>query len=141
MSAIDFNGLDTAVHGPIRLGVLTALATDGATDASETPSVRARFSPKLAATLSVSRDQVHAGGASFGTTLASVRIDGSFSTRMFLNAFLQYNSVTRQLSSNVRYDFIHHPLSDLYIVYNDTRAVGGPPQRTIAVKHTLMLSF
>ncbi len=32
MSAIDFNGLDTAVHGPIRLGVLTALQTDGPTD-------------------------------------------------------------------------------------------------------------
>ena len=32
MAAIDFNGLDTAVHGPIRLGVLTALQTDGPTD-------------------------------------------------------------------------------------------------------------
>jgi DNA-binding MarR family transcriptional regulator len=26
---IDFNGLDTAVHGPVRLGVLTALQIDG----------------------------------------------------------------------------------------------------------------
>lgn len=32
MSAIDFNGLDTAVHGPLRLGVLTTLQTQGATD-------------------------------------------------------------------------------------------------------------
>lgn len=30
--AIDFNGLDTAVHGPIRLGVLTALQIDGPLD-------------------------------------------------------------------------------------------------------------
>jgi len=29
---VDFNGLDTAVHGPIRLGVLTALAVDGSLD-------------------------------------------------------------------------------------------------------------
>ncbi|MCX5661666.1 MAG: transcriptional regulator [Planctomycetota bacterium] len=29
---IDFNGLDTAVHGPIRLGVLTALQIDGVLD-------------------------------------------------------------------------------------------------------------
>jgi DNA-binding PadR family transcriptional regulator len=34
MSAIDFNGLDTAVHGPLRLGVLTALQTQGAKDFS-----------------------------------------------------------------------------------------------------------
>jgi DNA-binding PadR family transcriptional regulator len=32
MTPIDFNGLDTAVHGPVRLGVLTALQTDGALD-------------------------------------------------------------------------------------------------------------
>jgi DNA-binding MarR family transcriptional regulator len=29
---IDFNGLNTVVHGPIRLGVLTALHMDGAMD-------------------------------------------------------------------------------------------------------------
>jgi DNA-binding MarR family transcriptional regulator len=32
MPPIDFNGLDTAVHGPIRLGVLTALQMDGPLD-------------------------------------------------------------------------------------------------------------
>jgi DNA-binding HxlR family transcriptional regulator len=29
---IDFNGLDTTVHGPVRLGVLTSLHTDGGLD-------------------------------------------------------------------------------------------------------------
>ena len=32
MQPIDFNGLDTHVHGPIRLGILTALQIDGALD-------------------------------------------------------------------------------------------------------------
>ncbi|HEX7447745.1 MAG TPA: transcriptional regulator [Pirellulales bacterium] len=32
MSAIDFNGLDTVVHGPVRLGVITALQADGPLD-------------------------------------------------------------------------------------------------------------
>lgn len=32
MSPIDFNGLDTAVHGPVRLGVLTSLHVDGPLD-------------------------------------------------------------------------------------------------------------
>ena len=32
MSPIDFNGLDSAVHGPIRLGIMTALQVDGALD-------------------------------------------------------------------------------------------------------------
>jgi predicted ArsR family transcriptional regulator len=32
MEPIDFNGIDTAVHGPVRLGVLTALQIDGPLD-------------------------------------------------------------------------------------------------------------
>jgi DNA-binding PadR family transcriptional regulator len=32
MSPVDFNGLDTTVHGPIRLGVLTALQVHGPQD-------------------------------------------------------------------------------------------------------------
>ncbi len=32
MVPIDFNGLDTAVHGPIRLGIMTALQVDGSLD-------------------------------------------------------------------------------------------------------------
>ena len=31
-SPIDFNGLDTTIHGPVRLGVVTALQIDGPLD-------------------------------------------------------------------------------------------------------------
>jgi len=32
MLPIDFNGLDSAIHGPIRLGIMTALRMDGLLD-------------------------------------------------------------------------------------------------------------
>src|SRR5260370_38699587 len=32
MLPIDFNGLDTAIHGPIRLGLVTGLQMDGSLD-------------------------------------------------------------------------------------------------------------
>jgi hypothetical protein len=75
-----------------------------------------------------------------------LRVDASFSTRMFLNGFVQYNSVTRQVSSNVRLDFIHHPLSDIYVVLNDTHAVDAPvtvatDTRAIIVNVTHLFSF
>jgi hypothetical protein len=67
---------------------------------------------------------------------------------MFLNAFMQYNSVTRQLVSNIRYQFIHHPLSDLFLVYNDTRfrdtgplGLRQPSSRSVILKLTHLLSF
>ena len=109
-----------------------------------TAGARVRSSEKLAATLTITRDTVDVPAATFDTTLVSLRIDGSFSTRMFANAYVQYNSVARQIVSNVRYDFIHHPLSDLFLVYNETRATGGstaPPSRSFVLKFTQLLSF
>ena len=104
---------------------------------------------KFAATASLSRDDIALpGGVAFDTTLATVRLDTSFSTRMFLNAFVQYNSVTKQIASNIRYDFIHRPLSDLFLVYNDARFVNldrptpaQVPTRALILKYTHLLSF
>ena len=97
----------------------------------------------LATSLSFSRDAVDLPGGSFDTNLVSLRVDGSFTTRMFLNAFIQYNSVTGEVQSNVRFNVIHHPLSDLFVVYNETRATTGDrlPSRSLIVKLTRMLSF
>jgi hypothetical protein len=110
---------------------------------------RVRMNAHLATTLSVARDQIDLpAGGNFSTTLASLRVDASFSTRMFLNAFIQYNSVTKQLASNIRYQLIHHPLSDLFLVYNDTRfsaagplGASQPPARALIVKMTHLVSF
>ena len=108
-----------------------------------TAGARVRFSAKLATAVSFSRDMVDLPGTSFHTDLASLRVDASFSTRMFVNAFIQYNSVTHQVLSNVRYDFIHHPLSDIFITYNDTRDSNGSlvPSRQLVIKVTHLLSF
>lgn len=108
-----------------------------------TAGARVRFSRYLATILSFSRDHVKLPTTSFDTKLASLRIDASFSTRMFLNAFIQYNSITHQVLSNIRYDFIHHPLSDIFITYNDTRDSNGllQPSKQLVLKVTHLLSF
>ena len=105
--------------------------------------VRVRVNEKVAASATMSRDVLKLAGQSFTSDLLQLRLDTSFSTRMFLNAFVQYNGVTRDVSSNVRFDFIHHPLSDLFIVYNETRPTGTllPPSRSLTVKLTHLLSF
>ena len=57
----------------------------------------------------------------FTTDLVGLRMVYAFTGRASLNAFVQYNTDTNQVSSNIRFNFIHHPLSDLYLVYNDRR--------------------
>jgi hypothetical protein len=144
VSYIGSNARRLAFNGEYRFGEYY----DG-NRAGFTAGGRLRVSEKLATTLSFSRDVIDLpAGVTFSTNLASLRVDASFSTRMFLNAFIQYNSVTRQLASNIRYQFIHHPLSDLFLVYNDTRfhdtlLPGGslPPSRAVILKLTHLLSF
>jgi hypothetical protein len=105
--------------------------------------MRVRLNAKVAASATMSRDVLNLAGQSFTSDLLQLRLDTSFSTRMFLNAFVQYNGVTRDVSSNVRFDFIHHPLSDLFVVYNETRPTGTTlrPSRSLTVKLTHLLSF
>lgn len=46
----------------------------------------------------------------FKTNLLTTRVQYGFSTTMFLNALIQYNSSANQWSSNVRFNIIHRPL-------------------------------
>ena len=61
---------------------------------------------------------------------------------MFLNALVQYNNDTRQWSSNVRFNIIHRPLSDLFVVYNERRnsVSGDLIDRAIVAKVTYMIA-
>jgi hypothetical protein len=82
-------------------------------------------------------------GREYTNRVVRSRISWSINTRMFLNALIQYNSVRKQVSSNVRFDFLHRPLSNLYLVLNEARDVSGASRddRAFTVKYTHMLSF
>ncbi len=81
---------------------------------------------------------------SFVNAFWTVRTNYSFTTNMFVDALSQYDPGTKQLNANVRFNLIHHPLSDLFIVYNDQRflADGSPiPGRSLTMKFTQMFGF
>jgi hypothetical protein len=104
-----------------------------------------KFHPnaKLSFTASIERNNVDIPSGTYGTNLIIWRINYSFTTRMFLDALVQYNSVTGLISSNIRFNLIHHPLSDLFVVYNDNhdRRTGDLVGRALSVKFTHLLDF
>ncbi|MCZ6878032.1 MAG: DUF5916 domain-containing protein, partial [Acidobacteria bacterium] len=77
------------------------------------------------------------------TRLVNTRLDYSFNTQMFLSAFIQYNSELRQVSSNLRFNLIHRPLSDIFIVYNEERDAfqDGEADKSLTLKYTYMFDF
>jgi hypothetical protein len=62
---------------------------------------------------------------------------------MFLDALVQYRNDVKQFSSNVRFNLIHHPLSDFFIVYNEQQYTDGrvAAGRGLVVKYTHLFSF
>ena len=81
----------------------------------------------------------------FTTNLVASRVGYAFNTRTFLDTLLQYNTDLKQYSANVRFDLIHRPLSDLFVVYNEQQLTNQPtpvnPGRGLIVKYTHMLAF
>ena len=61
---------------------------------------------------------------------------------MFINALLQYNNDAKQFSSNIRFNIIHRPLSDFFLVYNERRdsITRDLIDRAVIAKVTYMIS-
>ncbi len=93
--------------------------------------------------LNYSRNHVTLPNGQFTTNLIGSRFLYSFTSRAFLNAFFQFNADTHQVSSNIRFNIIHHPLSDLYLVYNDTHetTTGETVGRAFTIKLTNLFNF
>jgi hypothetical protein len=80
----------------------------------------------------------------FVNNLVTAKVNYSFTTNMFIDALSQYDETTKQFNANVRFNIIHHPLSDLFIVYNDQRILtpdSPVPGRAVIVKFTHMMAF
>ncbi len=94
------------------------------------------------AEVSWSRDDVSLGTGDFETDLLTGRFNYSFSPSMFLNSLIQYNSQFREVSSNIRFNFIHRPLSDLFLVYNERRSsTNDVLERALIAKLTYVIGF
>ncbi len=93
--------------------------------------------------LQVSDIVLHAPEAAFTTTLGTLRVGYSFNTSMFLDSLLQYRNDVHQFSANVRFNLIHRPLSDFFIVYNESQYTDTTqtPGRGLVVKYTQMFAF
>jgi hypothetical protein len=110
-----------------------------------------RAASRAAAEYALQRNDVDLPWGNFVVNLSILRLDFAISPRMTVRSLSQYNSLTRQLTTSVRYNFIYRPGSDLYVVYDELQAEGlGRPElgfgraevrnRQFVVKLTYLLS-
>ena len=58
---------------------------------------------------------------SFNADISSLRATYSYSTKLSTNVLVQYNSLEKAFSTNVRFNFIHRPGSDFFVVFTENR--------------------
>ncbi len=87
-------------------------------------------------------NDVNLPSGAFHTSVLATRLKYSFTPNLFLNALIQYSSDTREVSSNIRFNYIYRPLSDIYLVYNERRSsTGEVVERALIAKITYALAF
>ena len=110
-----------------------------------------RAASRAAVEYALQRNDVDLPWGDFVVNLSILRLDYAISPRMTVRSLSQYNSLTRQLTTSVRYNFIYRPGSDLYVVYDELQAdrLGRPEllfgreevrNRQFVVKMTYLLS-
>ncbi|MDE3156026.1 MAG: carbohydrate binding family 9 domain-containing protein [Acidobacteriota bacterium] len=105
-----------------------------------------RASYHFMASLSLQRTaaHLHLPETQFVTDLWTLSTNYSFTRNMFLGSLIQYFQDLGQMNMNIRFNFIHHPLSNLYLVYNEERVTTPEvltPGRGLILKFTQLMSF
>lgn len=104
---------------------------------------RVRPSPHLSLDAFVEHNDVSLAGMDFTADILGGRVRCAASTRLFASAFVQYIESTDELVSNFRLNFIHAPLSNLFLVVTERRNVdtGSVAERLLTLKVTRLLAF
>ena len=105
-------------------------------------TLRFQPSPQFNVQVNWEHDDVTLPSGDFTTDLVATRLLYSFSTKMFVNALIQYNSTADEIESNIRFNWIYKPLSDLFLVYNERRSTtGGVVDRALIAKLTYIFDL
>ena len=95
------------------------------------PTVRYRIGESFSSELSITYNDfdLPVPGGQFTANLASLRLSYSFTPKILLQAFVQYNENDDVVGTNLRFSWLQSANSGLYLVYNevDEQGVGVLP--------------
>lgn len=106
----------------------------------------ANIGGKLQASAQLIREPYRLATGNFVTRLIPVRVNWSFTPRLNLQALVQHNSVSSQISSNLRLAWLLKSGTGLFVVYNDRRdtsslTVQEALGRSLVVKFSRLIDF
>ena len=109
------------------------------------PSIAARVGETFNAVFEWSYNDLNLPGGDFTTNLIRTRVAYSFTTRMFLQALIQYNDRADLWSSNIRFGLLSDANTGLFLVYNDVQGIGSRipsgAGRTLTLKYSYLFDL
>jgi len=117
----------------------------GGDPAQVVPRVSLRVGETFNTQIAWERSDVNLPGGAFVTNLARLRVNYSFTTRMFVQALVQYNDSADLWSSNIRFAVLSDANTGFFIVYNETEGIGAfiPPGagRSLTLKYSYLFDL
>ena len=104
------------------------------------PRLSLRLGERFNTQVSWDRNDLDLPGGAFVTNLSRLRLNYSFTPRVFVQALVQYNDRARLWSSNIRFGMLSDANTGLFIVYDDIEGFDRfrPPGagRSLTVKYS-----
>jgi len=103
------------------------------------PMINIRLGDYLTSEVSWSYNDIDLPVGAFKINLGRLRVTYAFSTRLLLQALIQYNDVTDSVSTNLRLSWLNEANRGLFLVYNEISEFGflgmPEPDRSLIVKY------
>jgi len=103
-----------------------------------------RIGDKFNSSLSLNYNDFDLPGGQFSVLLSQLRLSYSFTSKILLQALVQYNDDSEVFGTNLRFSWLRTANTGFYLVYNeiDERAVGSPPTgRELILKYSYLFDI
>ncbi len=115
-----------------------------------TATLSYRYADKLTLSLRANYFDVRLDQGNFQTAVVRFNASYSFTPRLYVQANVQYNDDTEDVSTNIRFGWLDTAGTGLFIVWNDTNhrgalertgIVAGPKQRQLVIKYSKLFDL
>jgi hypothetical protein len=104
-------------------------------------TLRLRGGDKFNAALTYQYNKFNLPGGDFTANIFGSQVSYSFTPQMYLQGFVQNNTVDKLWAVNVRFGWLHRANTGLFVVYNHNIRDGDPLNNSFIIKYSRMFDL
>ncbi len=113
----------------------------GGSRSAHSGTVGLRVGDRFNSELTFNHNTIHLPEGNFDTDVFGTRLSYTFTPRINLQSFIQYNSAADLWSANIRFNILEQANTGLFIVYNQLWDDGETSNRSVTLKYTHIINL